>query len=157
LVHQSRSSSLSTFAVPETEMSLSKPLIVAVAIAAAIASPSKAEVGIEVTMNQARIVKLPRAADTVVIGNSAIADAAVQDASTIVLTGKGFGVTNIVALDNQGSPILDEQVTVVRQAVSSVRIYRRSQVQTMSCTPYCESATKTEAEKVSETEMNAGQ
>lgn len=102
-------------------------------------------------------MKLPRAADTVVIGNSAIADAAVQDASTIVLTGKGFGVTNIVALDSQGSPILDEQVTVVRQAVSSVRIYRRSQVQTMSCTPYCESATKTEAEKVSETEMNAGQ
>lgn len=99
-------------------MSLSKPLIVAMAIAATIASPSWAEVGIEVTMNQARIVKLPRAADTVVIGNSAIADAAVQDASTIVLTGKGFGVTNIVALDSQGSPILDEQVTVVRQAVS---------------------------------------
>lgn len=139
-------------------MPVSKPLIVAAAFAAAIfALPSKAGVGIEVTMNQARIVKLPRAADTVVIGNSAIADAAVQDASTIVLTGKGFGVTNIVALDNQGSPILDEQVTVVRQAVSSVRIYRRSQVQTMSCTPYCESATKTDAEKVSESEMNAGQ
>lgn len=147
-----------TFTVPETEMSVSKPLIVAAAFAAAIfAMPSEAGVGIEVTMNQAKIVKLPRAADTVVVGNSAIADAAVQDASTIVLTGKGFGVTNLVALDRQGSPILDEQITVVRQGATSVRIYRRSQVQTMSCTPYCESATKTEAEKVSETEMNAGQ
>lgn len=139
-------------------MSVSKPLIVATALAAAIfALPSKAGVGIEVIMNQAKIVKLPRAADTVVVGNSAIADAAVQDASTIVLTGKGFGVTNLVVLDHQGSPVLDEQITVVRQAVTSVRIYRRSQVQTMSCTPYCESATKTDAEKLSETEMNAGQ
>lgn len=139
-------------------MSVSKPLFVAVALAAALAAlPSRADVGIEVTMNQAKIVKLPRAADTVVIGNSAIADAAVQDASTIVLTGKGFGVTNVVALDRQGSPILDEQITVVRDNATSVRIYRRSQVQTMSCTPYCESTTKNQAEKTSETEMSAGQ
>ena len=38
------------------------------------------------------------------------------------LTGKGFGVTNLVVLDSDGSPIIDEQVTVVRQAASSVRI-----------------------------------
>ncbi|WP_296747171.1 pilus assembly protein N-terminal domain-containing protein [Mesorhizobium sp.] len=124
--------------------------------AAAFVLPARAGTGIEVTMNQAKIVKLSRAADTVVVGNQAIADASVQDASTIVLTGKGFGVTNLVVLDQEGSPIIDEQVTVVRQAASSVRIYRRAEVQTMSCTPYCESAYKTEAEKASETEMNAG-
>ena len=64
-------------------------------------------------MNQAKIVKLARPADTIVVGNPAIADAAVQDASTIVLTGKGFGVTNLVILDGDGNPIVDEQVTVV--------------------------------------------
>jgi Flp pilus assembly secretin CpaC len=119
--------------------------------------PAKAGAGIEVTMNQAKIVKLTRAADTIVVGNPAIADAAVQDASTIVLTGKGFGVTNLVVLDQDGSPIIDEQVTVVRQAASSVRIYRRAQIQTMSCTPYCESSFKSDAEKTSEAEMSAGQ
>ena len=41
-------------------------------------------------MNQAKIVKLARPADTIVIGNPAIADASVQDASTIVLTARGF-------------------------------------------------------------------
>ena len=79
-----------------------------------------------------------------------------SSASTIVLTGKGFGVTNLVVLDSDGSPIIDEQVTVTRQAASSVRIYRRADVQTMSCTPYCESAFKSEAEKASESEMSAG-
>ncbi|MGX8010267.1 pilus assembly protein N-terminal domain-containing protein [Mesorhizobium sp. ORM8.1] len=139
-------------------MSLSRSLfpVVALLATAAFAMPAKSEAGIEVTMNQAKIVKLTRAADTVVIGNPAIADASVQDASTIVLTGKGFGVTNLVVLDADGSPIIDEQVTVVRQAASSVRIYRRAEVQTMSCTPYCESAYKTDAEKASETEMSAG-
>ena len=136
----------------------SRPLLpVAMLLAAtAFVMPARAGAGIEVTMNQAKIVKLSRGADTVVIGNPAIADASVQDASTIVLTGKGFGVTNLVVLDSDGSPIIDEQVTVVRQAASSVRIYRRSDVQTMSCTPYCESSYKSEAEKTSEAEMNAG-
>jgi Flp pilus assembly secretin CpaC len=132
--------------------------LVAVLLAAtAFVMPAKAGAGIEVTMNQAKIVKLSRAADTIVVGNPAIADAAVQDASTIVLTGKGFGVTNLVVLDHEGNPIVDEQVTVVRQDASSVRIYRRASIQTMSCTPYCESSYKSDAEKASEAEMSAGQ
>jgi len=132
-------------------------LIAALLVAPALIMPARAGTGIEVTMNQAKIIKLTRAADTIVVGNPAIADAAVQDASTIVLTGKGFGVTNLVVLDRDGSPIIDEQVTVVRQAASSVRIYRRAQIQTMSCTPYCESSFKTDAERASEVEMSAGQ
>ncbi len=130
-------------------------ILVAVFLAATtFAMPAMAGPGIEVTMNQAKIVKLSRPADTIVVGNPAIADASVQDASTIVLTGKGFGVTNLVVLDPDGSPIVDEQVTVVRQAASSVRIYRRAEIQTMSCTPYCESSYKSDAEKSSEAEMS---
>jgi Flp pilus assembly secretin CpaC len=131
-------------------------IAIAVLLAAtSLITPAMAAADIEVTMNQAKIVKLSRPADTIVVGNPAIADASVQDASTIVLTGKGFGVTNLVVLDQEGSPIVDAQVTVVRQAASSVRIYRRAEVQTMSCTPYCESSYKSEAEKSSEAEMSA--
>lgn len=115
--------------------------------------PASAE-GIEVLVNQAKILKLARAADTIVIGNPEIADASVQDARTIVLTGRGFGVTNLVVLDADGAAVVDEQVMVSRSATNSVRIYRRAQVQTLSCTPYCESAHKTEAERISEAEMN---
>ncbi len=125
--------------------------------AIALATPAQAGAGIEVIMNQAKIVKLSRPADTIVVGNPAIADASVQDSTTIVLTGKGFGVTNLVVLDQQGSPIVDEQVTVGRHDASSVRIYRRADVQTLSCTPYCESSYKSEAERTSEVEMSSGQ
>ena len=116
-----------------------------------------AEGGIEVIMNQAKIVKLTRPADTIVIGNPLIADASVQDANTVVLTGKGFGVTNLVILDAEGAPLVDEQIYVSRQTDRSVRVYRRSSVQTLSCTPYCEGSFKSEAERVSEQEMNSGQ
>ncbi len=108
-------------------------------------------------MNQAKIVKLTRAADTVVVGNPAIADASVQDAKTIVLTGKGFGVTNLVVLDQSGSPIVDQQVYVSRQADRSVRVYRRSTVQTLSCTPYCEGSYKSRPSARPKMEMNSGQ
>ena len=56
-----------------------------------------------------------------------------------------------------GQPVVDEQVVVSRQTVDSVRIYRRANVQTLSCTPYCESAYKTEAERLSEAELNSSQ
>ena len=125
-------------------------------VASAAAIPALAGPGIEVVMNQAKIVKLSRAADTIVIGNPEIADVSVQDGSTVVLTGKGFGVTNLVILDEAGSPIIDEQVTVTRATAASVRIYRRAQVQTMSCTPYCEGAYKSDAERTSESEMSTG-
>lgn len=131
-------------------------LMAAMLTAAAFVMPAPAEAGIEVTMNQAKIVKLARPADTIVVGNPAIADASVQDASTVVLTGKGFGVTNLVILDADGAPIIDEQITVIRQTASSVRIYRRAEVQTMSCTPYCESSYKSDAERASEAELNSG-
>ena len=126
-------------------------------LAAGMLSPIAKAAGIEVTMNQAKIVKLSRAADTIVIGNPGIADASVQDAKTVVLTGKGFGVTNLVILDDDGDPIVDEQVIVTRATASSVRIYRRSEVQTLYCTPYCESSYKSEAERTSEAEMSASQ
>lgn len=134
-----------------------KALPAAILLVAGTAWQAAADSGIQVQMNEAKIVKLARPADTVVIGNPAIADAAVQDASTIVLTAKGFGVTNLVVLDGEGNPIVDEQITVVRQTASSVRVYRRADVQTLSCTPYCESSYKSDAERTSEAEMSASQ
>jgi Flp pilus assembly secretin CpaC len=127
LVHQYTSSSVEQLhqtAVGMTMRMASLGILSAAMLMAAAAAVTAAEPGIQVEMNQAKIVKLARPADTIVIGNPAIADASVQDASTIVLTAKGFGVTNLVVLDNEGNPIVDEQVTVVprrRWAASSHR------------------------------------
>ena len=127
----------------------------ALVIAGAFSTAPLASAGtpIEVVMNEAKIVKLARAADTIVIGNPEIADASVQDATTIVLTGKGFGVTNMVILDAQGQPIVDEDIIVKRGTENTLRIYRRADVQTLSCSPYCEGAFLSQAEQSSDTQV----
>ena len=124
---------------------LMKPIVPAALAACALlvaAAPASAE-AIRVFVNQARVVKLARPADTIIVGNPQIADAAVQDASTVVLTGKGFGVTNLVILDRDGAAIVDEQVVVSRASANAVNIYRRAQLEALSCSPYCEAQAET--------------
>lgn len=104
------------------------------------------EPGIHVVLNHARIVKLSQPAATVIIGNPEIADATVRDSRTLVLTGRGFGQTNLVILDHGGNPILDERIAVSRENGTALRIYRRAEIETLSCEPYCEKAYLTEAE-----------
>ena len=122
---------------------------------AGLSSAQGAETGIEVVMNQAKIVKLTQDAVTIVVGNPEIVDATVQDARTIVLTGKGFGVTNLVILDQDGKPVVDQSVFVSRNDEKSLRIYRQAKVQTLSCTPFCEGSYKSGAEQTSEAELSS--
>ncbi len=107
---------------------------------------SSSSVGINVVLNHAKVVKLSRSASTVIIGNPEIADATIQDPETIVLTGRGFGQTNLVILDGEGTPILDERIAVARDVASTIRVYRRSEIENLSCEPECEGAYLTEAE-----------
>lgn len=104
---------------------------------------------IHVTMNQAKVIKLSREAGTVIVGNPEIADATVRDATTIILTGLDFGRTNMVILDTSGQPIIDEMITVARDTNKLVTVYRRSDVQALSCEPVCERAYLNDAEKES--------
>ena len=76
--------------------------------------------------------------EAVVVGNPEIADAVVQDSRTIVLTGKGYGVTNLVVMDSEGDALVDEQVAVSASDTNSLRVYRRADINVFSCTPYCE-------------------
>ncbi|MEL6201124.1 MAG: pilus assembly protein N-terminal domain-containing protein [Pseudomonadota bacterium] len=101
---------------------------------------------IVLSLNYARVIKLSRPAATVIVGNPEIADATVGDPQTIVLTGQGFGRTNLVILDNSGAPIFDESIAVARDD-DVLRIYRRSSVETLACNPFCEGAYLTEAEE----------
>jgi Flp pilus assembly secretin CpaC len=131
--------------------------LAALALPFSLGSALSAEDGIEVVMNQAKIIKLTKDAATIVVGNQEIVDATVQDARTIVLTGKGFGVTNLVVLDIEGAPVVDQSVFVSRSDEKTLRVFRRSKVQTLSCTPFCEGSFKGPAEQTSEAELGASQ
>lgn len=108
---------------------------------------------INVVLNQAKIVKLPKPADTIIVGNSEIADATVQDAETVVLTGKGFGLTNMVVFDEHGGVVIDAQLAVSRPTENAVRIFRQGSIQTLSCSPTCEVSFQSDAERTSDDEM----
>jgi Pilus formation protein N terminal region len=94
--------------------------------------------GLTVTMDQARIIRLPPRVATLVIGNPLIADATVQNGGLMVLTGKGIGATNLIALDARGEQLMAIQIRVRPQNESVVQVYRGVERETYSCTPNCE-------------------
>lgn len=91
-----------------------------------------------VTVDRAKVFRISRPASTVIIGNPAIADATVEDDVTLVLTGRSFGVTNLIILDREGVPIVDETIVVRGHETNTVRIYRRDNRETLACAPVCE-------------------
>jgi hypothetical protein len=115
------------------------PLLATLAGIAILVAPGTARASdIVVTLDQAQLVKLPERAATVVIGNPLIADAAVQAGGTIVVTGKGYGTTNLIALDRAGGVLMESSVEVHGPAADTVVVYRGIERETYSCTPACE-------------------
>ena len=61
-------------------------------------------------------MKLPDRVATIVIGNPLIADATLQSGGILVVTGKGYGATNLLALDRAGRVVMDKTVQVLGPA-----------------------------------------
>src|SRR5262249_47260355 len=113
--------------------------VLATLLLAPLAAPPGARAAdIPVTIDQARLVKLPERVATLVVGNPLIADAAVQTGGLMVVTGKGYGVTNIIALDRSGAVLMEKTVEVVAPREELMVVYRGSVRETYSCSPICE-------------------
>lgn len=97
---------------------------------------------LRVYMDHARVLRLDRPVAKVIVGNAKIADATVADATTIVLTGKSFGTTNLLLLDALGHPIVDERVLVSIDEGNTVRVYKQAERTVYSCSPNCEQHTQ---------------
>ena len=93
---------------------------------------------IQVHLDQAKLLKVPEGTSTLVVGNPLIADVTVQPGGTLVVTGKGYGNTNLVALDRNGAVIMDHQVEVQGPLGRTVVVFRGVDRETYSCTPVCE-------------------
>jgi hypothetical protein len=93
---------------------------------------------LRVFMNHARVLRLDRPVSKVIVGNANVADATVADPTTIVLTGRSFGTTNLVLLDSDGNAIADERVLVSIDEGNTVRVFRQTERSILSCTPNCE-------------------
>ncbi len=93
---------------------------------------------IKVYLDQARLLRLPENTGTLVVGNPLVADVAVQAGGTMVVTGKSYGNTNLVALDRNGVILMEHQIEVQGPMGSTVVVYRGIERETYSCTPACE-------------------
>jgi Flp pilus assembly secretin CpaC len=103
---------------------------------AAIAEPSVNTVSVNV--DQARLVKLPARVATIVVGNPLIADVALQAGGVLVVTGKGYGATNFIAMDRSGEVLVDRQIQVEGPTDQLITVYRGVDRESYSCMPVCQ-------------------
>ncbi len=90
-----------------------------------------------VKYDQSQLLRLPRAVSQIIIGNPTIADVAVQSPKLLVVTGKSFGITNIIVLDQAGHIIQDQRVLVQRDEQKVVNLQKGSSRQSYNCSPQC--------------------
>jgi hypothetical protein len=100
--------------------------------------PARAGDVIPVNVDGARLIQLPAGAKTVIIGNPLIADLSIQPGGLAVITGKGYGATNVIVLDKDGAVLSEESVLVRGPKDPTVIVYRGVARNTYSCTPECE-------------------
>lgn len=91
-----------------------------------------------VYVDQAKVIKLPERVATIVVGNPLIADVTLQPGGMVVVTGKGYGATNLIALDRAGSVLADRAIQVEGPSDKLVTVYRGVDRESYSCTPLCQ-------------------
>ena len=95
-----------------------------------------------ITVDRARVVKLPAGAQTLVVGNPIIADVTLlRQNGTMIVTGKGYGETNLIALDGAGNPVAESLLRVVA-GTNVVLVQRGLERQSYACAPVCQPTMK---------------
>lgn len=127
-------------------MTLTHRLLLALGATALLAGPglAVAQSGrISVEVDQAQRVQLSGPAGSVIVGNPAIADVTVVDANTLYITGKGYGVTEVVAVDPIGRTVFQSQVVVTAgDGAGRVRVWRGAQATEMACAASCSASVR---------------
>lgn len=106
---------------------------------ALLASSSQADAPtLPVPIHQSARLLLPAGARDVMIGNPKIADVNVIDGRSVVVLGKGYGVTNLLVIDALGRTVLERQVVVSGPGSGRVSVIRGGQVDSYACAGSCE-------------------
>jgi len=93
---------------------------------------------VAVIVDQAKVIKLPEKVATIVVGNPLIADVTLQSGGMVVVTGKGYGSTNMIAMDRSGAVLANRPIQVEGPMDKRVTVYRGLERESYSCTPVCE-------------------
>ena len=119
-------------------VSLLSSLAVAAVLPPANASADPSPDAIAVNVDQAKLVKLPARVSTIVVGNPLIADVSLQNGGIVVVTGKGYGATNFIAMDRSGEVLVDRVIQVEGPSDRLITVYRGAARESYSCMPICQ-------------------
>lgn len=110
----------------------------AVFAAAPLAATQARAETVAIELDQAKLMQLPSKVATIVIGNPLIADATLQPGGILIVTGKGYGATNLLALDRDGKVVLDKRIEVRGPGTQDVvTVYKGIDRESYSCSPKC--------------------
>lgn len=96
--------------------------------------------GINVEIDQAKLLRLNRPGAEVIVGNPSIADVSVRSNKLLVVTGKSAGLTNMMVLDAAGDLIYSEKLFVSADTKRLVTVNKGKARATYSCSPHCSPA-----------------
>ena len=105
--------------------------------ALAISTPPSHASDLLIKYDQSQILRLPRPVAEVIIGNPSIADITVQSKKMLIVTGKSFGITNIIALDADKNIIQDSRIVVQRDHARIINVHKGSKRESYNCSPQC--------------------
>lgn len=108
-----------------------------IALAALLPCSGIAAQELVVKYDQSQLLRLPRPVAEIIVGNPSIADVTVQSGNLLVITGKTFGITNVIALDAERNVIQDQRVMVMREEARVVNLQKGSKRETYNCSPNC--------------------
>lgn len=97
---------------------------------------------LDVKLDQATQVRLRAPAGSVIVANPRIADVTVTDARTLFITGKSYGLTEIIAVDALGRSLFQRQVAVSPGETGSVRVWRGGEATEVACGTRCAPAAR---------------
>lgn len=106
------------------------------ALAIASVSPAFAQDkpgGLALTMDEVRTLTFENPITTIYVGNPAIADITMIDARHAFVLGKGYGRTNIVALNHDGVQIYNTRIDVAAGSSETLTLNRGAQRVTYNC------------------------
>ena len=102
------------------------------ALAVLAATPAYAR-GVSIAMDEVRTITFPKPVTTVYVGNPAIADINMIDSRHAFLLGKGYGNTNMLALDKDGKQISNTHISVMAREDATVTLQKGADRVTYSC------------------------
>jgi prepilin-type processing-associated H-X9-DG protein len=124
---------------PAKRHSLSAALGLLACLAGAPAASAR-ENTVTVLLDRAQLMPFPPSTETVIVGNPIIADVTMlRNTGQLILTGKGFGETNLLFLDGHGR-VLSEARLRVREAPGLLVVQRGMDRESYACHPRCEPA-----------------